>query len=125
ALDGDALAALAGLEEEHAGARLADRDRREPVDVLELVEHAHDGVSSASEPPVELTVSAIGPFGVQDTTDTEQVEITIRWNRSRWVPSAWATAALIGSAWLTHTITPPGWRARRSSSVDTMRVCIS
>ena len=53
------------------------------------------------------------------------VLMTMRWNRSRWVPRAWATAALIGSAWETHTIVPPGWAARRRSSVDTMRCCIS
>ena len=34
--------------------------------------------------------------------------MTMRWNRSRWVPSAWATAALMGSAWDTATTTPPG-----------------
>ena len=32
----------------------------------------------------------------------------MRWNRSRWVPRAWATAALIGSAWETATTTSPG-----------------
>ena len=42
----------------------------------------------------------------------------MRWNRSRWVPRAWATAALIGSACDTHTIVPPGWAARSRSSVD-------
>ena len=33
--------------------------------------------------------------------------MTMRWNRSRCVPRAWASAALIGSAWETHTIVPP------------------
>ena len=30
--------------------------------------------------------------------------MTMRWNRSMWVPIAWATAALIGSAWETQTM---------------------
>ena len=36
--------------------------------------------------------------------------MTMRWNRSRWVPTAWATAALIGSACDTHTIVAAGVR---------------
>ena len=79
----------------------------------------------ASEPPVEFTASTAGPPGDHAMTLIAHVLITMRWNRSRWVPSAWATAALIGSAWETHTIVPPGWAARRRSSVDTMRCCIS
>ena len=39
---------------------------------------------------------------------TEAGLMTMRWNRSMWVPSAWATAALIVSACETHTIVPPG-----------------
>ena len=34
--------------------------------------------------------------------------MTMRWKRSRWVPIAWAIAALIGSACDTQTIVPPG-----------------
>ena len=68
---------------------------------------------------------ALDPAVVQDTMLIEQVEITIRWNRSMWVPSAWAIAALIGSAWLTHTIVPPGCWVRSRSRVETMRNCIS
>ena len=49
----------------------------------------------------------------------------MRWNRSRWVPIAWATAALIGSAWLTATTTSPGWRPTRSATASPMRSCIS
>ena len=77
-----------------------------------------------SEPPVELTASTRAA-GDQAMTLIAHVLMTMRWNRSRWVPSALATAALIGSAWETHTIVPPGWAARRRSSVDTMRCCIS
>ena len=37
----------------------------------------------------------------------------MRWNRSRWAPIVWATAALMGSAWLTATTTwRPGARRR-------------
>ena len=56
---------------------------------------------------------------------TLQVLMTMRWNRSMWVPMAWATSALIGSAWDTHTTTPPGWAARSRSTALTMRVCMA
>ena len=44
----------------------ADGADGERIDLVELVEHAHpawphEGRSSASEPPVELTVSTTGP----------------------------------------------------------------
>ncbi len=58
-------------------------------------------------------------------TLTEHGDTTMRWNRSRWVPIAWAMAALIGSACDTHTIVPPRCSARSVSSVVTMRCCIS
>ena len=61
ALDGDPLAAVPGLEEEDARPGLADRPRREGVDVFELEEDAHDGASSFNEPPVELTAKTMGP----------------------------------------------------------------
>ena len=51
--------------------------------------------------------------------------MTMRWNRSRWVPIAWATSALIGSAWDTQTIVPPGCLARSLSTAVTIRDCIS
>ena len=38
---------------------------------------------------------------------------------------AWATAALIGSAWDTATTVWPGWAARSRSTAPQMRVCIS
>ena len=56
---------------------------------------------------------------------TEQGEITMRWKRSRWVPRAWATAALMGSAWDTSTMTWPGWADRSRSMAPTIRCCIS
>ena len=37
----------------------------------------------------------------------EHGDTTTRWNRSRWVPMAWATAARIGSAWDTATTVWP------------------
>ena len=49
----------------------------------------------------------------------------MRWKRSRWVPSAWATAALIGSAWRRRTILSPGWRATSVARSPTIRSCIS
>ena len=38
---------------------------------------------------------------------------------------AWATAALIGSAWDTATTRWPGWRARSWARASVMRTCIS
>ena len=40
--------------------------RREHVDLVEAVVlgHGHDGRSWASEPPVEFTVSTVGPAGL-------------------------------------------------------------
>ena len=49
--------------------------------------------------------------------------MTMRWKRSRWVPRAWATAALIGSAWDTTTTTPPACAARsRCDGADDARL---
>ena len=56
---------------------------------------------------------------------TEHGDTTIRWKRSRWVPIAAATAALIGSAWETATIVSPRCLAQRRSTAVVMRVCIS
>ena len=56
---------------------------------------------------------------------TEQVDTTMRWKRSRWVPRAEATAALIASAWDTATTVPPGWAATQRATASVMRVCIS
>src|SRR5436305_8464741 len=56
---------------------------------------------------------------------TEHGEITIRWKRSRWVPRASATTALIGSAWETATMVAPGWRDRKRATADVTRHCIS
>src|SRR5690606_16916718 len=114
-----------GLQVEDACPRLADRPGREQLDLLELEVHAHDGTRSVRGPPVELTVSAIGPSIDQAIALIEHVEMTIRWNRSRCVPSACAMAALMGSAWLTHTIVWFGWACRRRSSSFTIRSCIS
>ena len=41
--------------------------------------------------------------------------MTMRWNRSRWVPRASATDRFDGSAWDTATTVSPGWRLRRSA----------
>ena len=52
---------------------------------------------------------------------TEHGETTMRWNRSRWVPSAWATAALMGSAWDTATIGLAGVAAHSAAMASVMR----
>ena len=49
----------------------------------------------------------------------------IRWNKSRCVPRAWATAALIGSACETATMAVPGCRSTSRASAPVIRVCIS
>ena len=49
----------------------------------------------------------------------------MRWNRSMWVPSAWATAALIGVGVRHADDRAAGVRGASLSSVVTMRVCIS
>lgn len=60
ALHGETRRGVADLEEERPVTRLADRADREGIDLVEVVVEAHDGRSSASEPPVELTVSTTG-----------------------------------------------------------------
>ena len=108
---------LLTLEREHRGARRhlkveGARTRKthgsghESIDVGEVVGRAHDGLS-VPRSPVSLTVRTLGPHGPNAIAVTEQVEIEIRWNRSRCVPRAWATAALIGSAWLNIAMVPP------------------
>src|SRR4051794_13910148 len=58
---------------------------------------AHDGFSSVNV-PVELTASTTGPATPNAIAVTEHGEMTMRWNRSSGVPTASATAALMGSA---------------------------
>ncbi|MEY2415665.1 MAG: hypothetical protein QOH53_999 [Ilumatobacteraceae bacterium] len=54
--------AAAGLQQEDALTWLADSTDGERIDLVELVEDAHqDGLSSASDPPLELTVKTTGP----------------------------------------------------------------
>ncbi len=57
--------------------------------------------------------------------EIEQGPMTMRWNRSRCVPMAAATAALMVSAWEAHTMVSPGWAATSSAMVLVMRCCIS
>ena len=59
------LIAAARLQEEHAGAGITHRADGERIHLVEVEVHTHgsqpqDGRSSASEPPVELTVSTTG-----------------------------------------------------------------
>ena len=53
------------------------------------------------------------------------VLMTMRWNRSRSVPRAWARAALIGSAWDTHTTSRRGGRRAAGRRRRRCAVCIS
>ena len=57
---------------------------------------AHDRPRRVRSSPVELAASTAGPVGPYRTAEIEQGETMMRWNRSRWVPRAWASAALIG-----------------------------
>src|SRR5688500_5141442 len=85
----------------------------------------HDGANEVRSSPVELTDSTTAPDKLYMIAEIEHGEMTTRWKRSRCTPIAWATAALIGSAWETATTTPPEWRVTSLSTVVTMRVCIS
>src|SRR5205823_3026482 len=124
-LQGDQLIALPGLDVEDALADGSDGADRQAVNRREVKRGArHEGFSSVSA-PVEFTASTIGPNGLYAIAVTEQGETTIRWNRSSGVPTASATAALIGSAWLTATTVSPGCRSRNLAMVPTMRPCIS
>jgi len=67
--------------------------------------------------------SALGQAAVN--VAAEQGATVNRWKRSRWVPAAWATAALMGSAWDTATMVRPRCRSARRASVSVTRVCIS
>src|SRR5205823_15108780 len=95
-----------------------------PVDIGQFEARAQLGFSSVSA-PVEFTANTVGPMRLYAIAVTEHGEITMRWNRSSGVPTASATAALMGSAWLTATIVSPGWRSVSFASVPTMRACIS
>src|SRR5690606_22244932 len=123
ALQGDDGRVVLHLQEEDALARRADRAGGQDVGAGQVVA-GHDG-ARARGPPAAITASTIGPSAVYWMALTEHGEITMRWNRSRWVPMAWATAALMGSACDTATTTSPGCAARRRSSSVQMRVCIS
>src|SRR2546427_10296813 len=86
---------------------------------------AHDPPSQPRSPSTEFTVSTTGPWRWYPIAVTEHGAIMIRWKRSRWMPSAWATAALIGSAWETATTRALGCRSTIRARADTTRVCIS
>jgi hypothetical protein len=65
---------------------------------------SQDGASDARS-PVLLTVKTTGvALAGYRIAVTEQGEMTMRWNWSRWVPTASATTALMGSAWETATM---------------------
>src|SRR6266545_1867359 len=103
ALEGDQMTALARLEVEDPVARLADGAGGEEVGLLDVVGLAHLSPSAARSPSIELTVRTASPEGRQAIALMEAVPITMRWKRSSGVPRAWATAALMGSAWETAT----------------------
>src|SRR5882672_8914468 len=125
ALERDELALLAPLEIEDSLARLADGAGGEVIGAQELERGAHDPVSRPRSPSIEFTVSTTGPSRWYPITVIEHGAIITRWKRSRWMPRAWATAALIGSAWDTTTTAAPGWRATIRASAEVTRVCIS
>src|SRR5206468_3366644 len=125
ALERDELALLARLDVEDPLARLADGTGGEVIGAQELEGRAHGQESRPRSPSVEFTVSTIGPSRWYPITVMEHGAIITRWKRSRWIPSACATAALIGSAWDTTTTAAPGWRATIRASAEVMRVCIS
>src|SRR5499426_2914654 len=125
ALERDDLALLARLQIEHALARRPDGAGGAVIGGDELERLAHFPPSQPRSPSTEFTVSTTGPCRWYPIAVTEHGAIMIRWNRSRWMPSACATAALIGSACDTATTTEPGCRATMRARAEVTRVCIS
>ena len=77
-------------------------------------------------PTVEFVpTTAVVPSGRYSATVTDAGSMLIFWNSSSGRPDRWATAALMGSAWLKQATTPPRCRAAMASSAATMRSCIS
>src|SRR3954449_5220935 len=66
------------------------------------------GASAARSAPTSFMRPTNGRVGVYVTTETEHGETTIRWNASRWAPSASASTALITSPCDTATHTASG-----------------
>src|SRR5437773_964997 len=116
---------LAGLEIEDALAQRADGTRGEVVGRFEVERRARHRTRPARSPSIELSVRTTGPWDRYAIAVIEAGAIAIRWKRSRCAPTAWATAALIGSACDTTTTTAPGWRSPTRASAPTIRVCIS
>ena len=84
-------ATAADLQEEHPSTRFAHGASGEHIDIVEsFVDRVatHDNAKSPIGPPVELMASTAGPCAVHVRAEIEQVEITIRWNKSRCVPTA-------------------------------------
>src|SRR2546428_248119 len=98
ALERDQRAFLARLEIKDALAGRADRAGGEMIGGHEIERCAHEPPSQPRSPSTEFTVSTTGPWRWYPIAVTEHGAIMMRWKRSRWMPSAWATAALIGSA---------------------------
>ena len=82
-----------------AGTRLRRRPRRRrPSHAARRRERRRlGGISACTSPPVSFTRTTNGRRSVYVTTVSEQGSMTMRWNRSRWMPSASATTALITS----------------------------
>src|SRR5256886_13589926 len=107
ALGRDHLTSRSGLEIEDALAGRADGARGEVVGRLEVERRALHATSPARSPSIELIVRTRGPSSRYAIAVIEAGAIAMRWKRSRGVPRAWATAALIGSACDTATRTAP------------------
>src|SRR5207247_9776490 len=118
-------AGLARLEIKDALALRADGARGEVVGRLEIEGWALHARSPARSPSIELSVRTRGLWVRYAMAVIEAGALTMRGKRSRCTPSAWATAALIGSACDTATTAAPGWRATSRASTPVTRACIS
>ena len=74
---------------------------------------------------MSFSLTRAAPVGPKRNTVQLAGDTNRRWNRSRWTPVKWATAALMGSACETATTSSPGWAATISSRLVMIRDCIS
>src|SRR3989442_1209738 len=110
ALERGQQAGLARLEIKDALALRADGARGEVVGRLEIEGWALHARSPARSPSIELSVRTRGLWDRYAIAVIEAGAITMRWKRSRCTPSAWATAALIGTACVSAKTPSPGGR---------------
>src|SRR5499427_1982267 len=123
ALEGDGGATLPRLQVEDALSGIADGPRREEVRLLEVEGLAHLTPKCARSPSMEFTVRAALLDRLYASALIDAVPMAMRWKRSSGVPMACATAALIGSACETATMTLPVCRATMRALA--IRACIS